>query len=479
MNLEITRSFKNVLTTGVLILLVLISTFLITNLGAQNGFLIAGAIIGSAVGVYSMINYKFGFYLSIVSGFLIFFIGRLRGETFPSGFLVDIQINVTFLGLLLNKVIRKESFFKNANHLITWTYLIYTLFLIIEILNPEMESVAGWVLVIRKFLQFLMIYFMGINIFKTIKDIRYFYIFWTVCAVGAGMYGCYQEWFGYFDFEMNYIWSVPGRAGLYSLDNGNFRKFSTLSGPAAYGIIMAASSLFIIIFGMGTKGLLKKIVLFSGALFTILGMAYAGTRTGYFIFVAGVGLYILMTITHRTTLIAACFFLMTFVVVIWGPIYGNPTINRIRTTFEFSDDASMAVRDVNRHAIQPYIHSHPIGGGLATSGIQGLQYNPNHYLAGFPPDSGLMKTAVETGWLGYFFQCLLYYLILHAGVRTYYRSKDKKSKLYSLIAVITVFSYVISQFGQVSIGQFPDCFLFYPLLAVFVRIDAFTKTKTE
>ena len=476
MNTGLLLKTKNVLLLSALAVLVIISTYVITLLGS-NGALVAGIIIAGAVGIYSLINYEFGFYVSIILGFIIFFIGRLTEDAIPTALIVDLQIICTFIGLIVYKVVHKESFFKNSTHLITYAYLIYTVYLFIQLFNPYMHSAEGWVLVFRKFLQFMMVYFIAMNIFRTYKKIRFFLMFWAGCALFAGAYGCYQEWFGLFDFEMNWIWAVPGRAGLYQLDGGGFRKFSTLSGPAAYGIIMAASALLLAILTLKQKVFSKRILLLIATVFVVLGMGYAGTRTAYFIFSAGSVLYILMTITNRSTLITAALFFMGFAVIMWGPIYGNSTVNRIRTTFD-TDDSSLEVRDVNRAKIQPYIYSHPIGGGVATSGIQGEQYNPTHELSGFPPDSGFIKTAIETGWVGFFFQCLLYCLILLSGVRVFYRSTDQTSKLYSLAAVVTIFSFVISQYGQVSIGQIPDFFLFYSLVAIIVALHQInTKNK--
>ncbi len=468
MDARYTWNFKNALLLVVIGVLVVISTYVITLLGS-NGALVAGIIIAAAVGVYSIINYEFGFYISIVLGFIIFFIGRLTEDAIPTALIVDLQINATFVGLIIYKVVNREPFFKGATHIITYAYLLYTVYLFAQVFNPYMHSISGWILVFRKFLQFMMVYFIAINIFRSYQKIRYFFMFWAGCALFAGAYGCYQEWFGLFDFETNWIWAVPGRAGLYQLDGGGFRKFSTLSGPAAYGILMGASSLLLGILTIRQKVFFKKMLLLTATVFVILGMGYAGTRTAYFIFSTGAVLYILMTITNKSTLITACFFFMGFSVIMWGPIYGNATINRIRTTFD-SEDSSLEVRDVNRAKIQPYIYSHPIGGGVATSGIQGEQYNPTHELAGFPPDSGFIKTAVETGWIGFFFQCLLYCLILLSGARAFYRSVDKRAKLYCLAATVTIFSFVISQYGQVSIGQIPDFFLFYSLAAVIVSI---------
>ena len=163
-----------------------------------------------------------------------------------------------------------------------------------------------------------------------------------------------------------------------------------------------------------------------------LGMAFSGTRTAFSIVPAGLILYILMTITQKRTLLIACVGLAAFVVIIWGPIYGNPTVNRIRSTFEFSEEASMKVRDMNRQAIQPYIYSHPIGGGLATSGMQGFEYNANHILQAFPPDSGFLRTAVETGWIGLAIQCILYFTMLFSGVKVFYNTNNRLIRTYIL-----------------------------------------------
>ncbi|MET0635104.1 MAG: O-antigen ligase family protein [Chitinophagaceae bacterium] len=469
MNTGVNGNLRSLLLMSAVAMMVIISTWFITGLGAEKGIVVAMGLVGLAITVYTIINYEFGFYVAVVLGHIIFFADRLMPDVLPTALLVDLQINATFIGLLVHKVVRHESFLKNANHTITFAYLFYTFFLILQVFNPEMQSVEGWFFVLRKFLQFLMIYLIALNMFTDLKKIRYFLVFWGVCAFLSGLYGCYQQWFGFMGFEMDWIWAVPGRSGLYALDNGDFRKFGTLSGPAAYGILCGASALLTAVLGTREKKWGNKIAWFIAATFSLLGMAYAGTRTAYLIFTAGIVLYVLMTITNRSTLIIASLFFMGFVVVMWGPIYGNVTINRIRTAFD-TNDASLNVRDVNRALIQPYIHAHPLGGGLASSGVQGLNYNPEHLLAGFPPDSGFVKTAIESGWIGFFLQCLLYCIILLSGVRVFYRAQTRIVRVYCLAALVTIFGFVISQYGQVSIGQIPDCFLFYSLLAIIVRL---------
>ena len=142
-----------------------------------------------------------------------------------------------------------------------------------------------------------------------------------------------------------------------------------------------------------------------------LGMFYSGTRTTTVILPAGMALYLFMTIRSKTTIITLFASVLIALFVLYVPV-DNPVLNRVRSTFN-SQDASLNVRDVNRHYIQPYIYAHPIGGGIATTGTEGLTYNPNHLLAGFPPDSGLLKAALEMGWIGLALTMFFYLVILY------------------------------------------------------------------
>ena len=176
-----------------------------------------------------------------------------------------------------------------------------------------------------------------------------------------------------------------------------------------------------------------------------------------------------MNINQGRTILFSVFVFLSFLCLMYLPINSNNTINRIRSTFEFSDDASLNVRDVNRASIQPYIYQHPFGGGLNTSGGLGKKYNAGHILAGFPPDSGYVKAAIETGWVGLFLLCIIYFVTLHYGVVSYFWCKNKILKSYLIASVVCVFTFVIAQYGQEATDQIPGFFLFYSCFAVFIK----------
>ena len=152
----------------------------------------------------------------------------------------------------------------------------------------------------------------------------------------------------------------------------------------------------------------------------------------------------------------------------------NPTIYRFQTAFKPSDDASFNVRKINQKRIQPFIQSHPLGGGLGSTGMWGKRFSPNSFLANFPPDSGYVRVAVEAGWLGLLVFCTLMFIILKVGINNYYTIKDPLLKSICLAMILVVFAYHIGNYPQEAIVQFPSNTLFYLVAAIIVitkRLD--------
>jgi cell division protein FtsW (lipid II flippase) len=211
--------------------------------------------------------------------------------------------------------------------------------------------------------------------------------------------------------------------------------------------------------------------------FLALGMLYSGTRTTTIMLPTGIALYSLMTIRNKTTLITlfVSFLVATFLMI--API-DSPALNRMRSTFN-SEDESLNVRDENRHFIQPYIYDHPLGGGIAASGVEGMRFNPDHPLAGFPPDSGLLKIALDMGWIGLALTVIFYLMILYTGIQYYYRMHNEEYKKYIIAITTSLFSVMVTQYSQVSIGQIPNALFFYGAIALFKRLLEFDERENS
>jgi hypothetical protein len=99
----------------------------------------------------------------------------------------------------------------------------------------------------------------------------------------------------------------------------------------------------------------------------MIAMTFSGTRTATAMIVFGVVFFGFMTLYQMRTMIATGLFVFGMLAILFGPFYG-PTFSRIRSTFEIKGDESMGVRDRTRLRMQPYARSHPLGGGLNTTG---------------------------------------------------------------------------------------------------------------
>ncbi|MBX3241122.1 MAG: O-antigen ligase family protein [Chitinophagaceae bacterium] len=476
------RTFKaNTGATTMLLLVVLAllsfgMAFIISQSGHVVGALIPLALLGITIAIFSFVFPLFGIYAAIIIAYFIHFFMRLLRVELPIFSGIDILIYITFVGLLVRKVIRREPFWNNQRSPILFMHFVLLGYFLLEVFNPHAVSMVLYFSILRRLLTLYIFLYCLIQLLKDYKSIRQFFVVWMGLTFITAAYGCYQQWVGLPAFELEYITANPLRMGLNSLPNGGFRKSSFLSGCAEFGLLMAASCIMALVFLLRLRTtLVKRLFFYVAVIIMALGMSYSGTRTATFMLTVEVVLYILMTINHKKTLVFATFFLLLVVAILIIPSYGNVTLNRLKSTFEISSDESLKVRDVNRKYIQPYIYSHPIGGGVASTGVLNAEDNAGHDLAGFPADSALLAVALEFGWIGLLLQCATYFFILQQGIKGYYRSRDPVNKILFLAATLALFGYIFAQYAQIAIGPIPGAFLYYGLIAIIIRLHELDK----
>lgn len=324
------------------------------------GFGLFSFVIGFFTFLVCLVSAEVGLYFCVVYAYFAFHFSRLFfNDQFPVGVVLDFLLFATFLGGLKDPRLLKESFRSFIKTPVSAFMLILLTFMFLQLFNFQGHSFEGWLQSFRRFLGSILLLFISYHLFNDHRKIKRFLTALFILATLSGMYGCFQEWYGLFEFERWWVVSNENRFGLYFI-MGDFRKFSTLSDPAAYGIAMAICSLLYLIIAWETKSLRTRIILLTGVLFMLLGMSFSGTRTANVMLATGLVFYVLLSINRRSTQIFTVIMAMVWAVLMYGP-YANPTILRFRTSFQASEDASFQVRDLNRKIIQPYIHSHPIG----------------------------------------------------------------------------------------------------------------------
>ena len=437
----------------------------------KMGLVVLSLIIGLALAFLCITNYRLGYAIAMGAGFTIFILSRYFMDAFPIGWIVEFLVYSSFLGLLTNCIIKGKSLLEGIYHPITVFYGVYLLYIVLQAFNPEMNSMVGWLQFFKRQVMVFLLFVLTAHVITTVNDIKWIFRLWFVFALISSLYAILTHIFGLPAFENAWVMDSSNRQDLYYMVDGFKRKFSLYSDPAAFGMDMAATTIALGILLFLDTSKRNKILYLFVALACLFGAIYSGTRTAYLMIVSGIFLFFLMRGINRNTFLVGLGFFVVFIAIMVAPIYNNLFINRIRSAFNFKNDASLEVRNINRAKIQPYIHHNPIGGGVSTSGGQGLEYNPGHILAGFPPDSGYLRAALETGWVGLLLLLLFHFIILRSGIYSYFHSTDKWIKMAILIATISIFSFVIANYGQEPFGQIPSCFLFCICIAIIVKSD--------
>jgi hypothetical protein len=446
-------------------LIALVTAMLVVSGNMMAPMLLATALFGLIVVYYCLVRPVAGFYLVTAISFMVAYPERVLGKEVPVSTAIEMLILLLFIGAFsIKKEISEKHFYRTP---VSIAFFAYILFFVVEFFNPNMYSAGGWIFYMRRMLMFTLMYILSYRLLDSMERIKAFLKIWFVFALLAAAYGCFQQWVGLMPFEKAYLDQHPHEYKLY-FQGGNLRKFSFLSDPTTFGIMAGSSAVFMLIIAINEKVKRKRNLYLAAFMLLMIGMSFSGTRTANIMLPSALCLYALMTITNKTTLITLFTFLIAAAFILFGPIQNN-TINRIRSTFN-SSETSVSVRDENRKYIQPYIYQHPLGGGIATSGVLGERYNPGHTLAGFPPDSGLVLAAIEIGWVGYALTILLYFILLYQSVHFYFQARHRENKLLIVALTASVFTIIITQYSQVAIGQLPTSLFFYSSFALITRL---------
>jgi len=431
-----------------------------------------GGLMGLGVVIACMSSAETGLYITVIYSFFAFFVSRLLFKGLMSvGVIFDVLVLATFLGLLRGMDF-KQSFNKFVRTPVVIWLLIILFYTVIQLFNPNSHSLDTWYLAVRKFTGYVLLLYISYDVFDSYEKVRRFVVMLFIVSTISAFYGCLQQWHGYFNFEMQLILSDPHGFGLIFI-NGEFRKYSTMSDPAAYGILMAVCAVFYLILATYEKDQTYRWVMIGGSILMILGMGYSGTRTANAIIAAGLAFFILLNFDKKSTRVFGFVATLIFLFILYAPLPYNKTIDRFRTTFAGEEDQSYKVRVLSRHFVQPYIWSHPIGGGMGTTGATGANEQAGHFLANFQPDSSYLKKAAEVGWIGLAITMIMYFVTLKLGIQGFFRVEQERVKAMYAASVTGLFAFYIAEYAQVALGQITDVVVYYPMIGIILKLKYF------
>jgi putative inorganic carbon (hco3(-)) transporter len=443
----------------------------LSSLDAKFGIVLFGGIIGLGLATVTAINFRIGYYIYIVISFIIHVPERLAKTTMPVGVVMDMFLLLVLAGAIFTKQKEKSNieYFKDPLLLLLY---VYTAYLLIQCFNPDMFSFQGWVIFIRVYIRNFIFLFLTMRVMNGWPEIYRFFKFWLVLTTAAALYGCLQQVTGLLPFERAYIAMNPDKFKTVVIQ-GRPRIFSFMADPAAFGVLMACSSIICMVLLTAKQQLIsyrKKVLLLLMIVVHLLALGFSGTRTAYVMLPVGLVLFFLVNLHNKNTLITAGIFTFVMLAILFGPFYSSPTIIRFRTAFMGSQDESLNLRDVNRHSIQPFIYSHPIGGGVMTVGADGETYNPGHRLAGFQPDSGYLRAALELGWIGLILVCIYTYMGIRYAIKNYFREEYELNNLLLISIAAVMFAILVAQYAQEAAGLVESSIFLNAILGITIKV---------
>jgi putative inorganic carbon (hco3(-)) transporter len=440
------------------ILALLVGSVAIALLSARLGVLAGALVVGLwaiPVVIAIVTHPRFGIVALILLSFFLFKFYRL-GIDFPLGTLLDGIQALLFLGFFIHQKSRPD--WQCIRGPIGAWIAVWVVYNLLEVVNPVAESRLAWLYTVRAMAIVTLTYFVFMYQIRTVAFIRFLLKLWLLLAFVGAAYAFKQEYFGFSASEEAYLNSDPLMINLLFID-GHWRKYSIFSDPVAFSYNMVTASLLCLCLLRVVRARWKQAILLFLMGFYLFAMLFSGTRGAYVLIPAGLGLYCLLNL-NRNILIMGVAGSVLFLGLIFMPT-SNSTLHRFQSAFKPTTDASFNLRAQNQKLIQPFIQSHPFGGGLGATGTWGRRFSPNSSLANFPPDSGYVRTAVELGWVGLLIFCILMFVILKTGVQNFYKIRNPELKAFCLAMTLIVFALNVGNYPQEALVQYPSNILFY------------------
>lgn len=472
------KGLNNLFNKNLLLLLLIAMSLAIAYLSAVQGIIVAAAFICFCIGVClftgSMLNVQFGIFTIVICAFFIMGIYRIYDfDRIPIAIIMEIFILAVFFGVLIQ--LHKNKDFKLDYNIVNILLLAWLGYHFIQLFNPNAVSRIAWFYAVRNTVMIIVVYFIirnGITSERFVANILKTWIFLTL--IGA-LYCIKQEYFGFYNFETRWIHADPERFGfIYTW--GRIRKFSFFASPMVLGIMLAYTAVLCFILMTGPFKTRNRIFLGVAGCIMIWAMLFTGTRTATVLLPVGLLFYAIITF-KKEVLIGVGTLMAIGTIIVMMPT-SNPNLYIMKSAFRGSEDASMNVRLNNQEIIQPYIRSNPIGYGVGSTGGWGAQFSPHTFIGSFPPDSEYVRVAIELGWIGLLYFCILLFFILKTGIDNYFNEKNPRIRVYYIGILTVTFMTVVAMYPQEAIRIHPLGIIFALCIALLTKMNSLTNIKS-
>lgn len=398
---------------------------------------------------------------------------------------ISLFVELFYIATIIHACANAEKYgntLSNAFGSLFGIYSIWLLYSIAEIANNSAEIdyntiLYRWFAEVRT-MAFQCVY--GFLIFASIfndkQKIKQFHRFWGFFVLLAVAKCLMQQYIGFDNAEKAFL---VGAAKTHFV-NGIIRYFSFFSDAANFGSNMAATTVVFAALSFTCKNKLDKIYFTICSIAALYGMMASGTRSAIMALAIGLVAYAALSKNIKAIVATGVLGMATIGFLMFTNIgQGNNMIRRMRSAFD-KDDASLAVREANKLAMERYLREVPMGIGAGINNSDVPPSNKNHYLSIVPPDSTWVYIHIHYGIIGKF--CFLFSfggIIGIGGMIVLTKLKNKEVTGQMAATVSGCAAMFIAGYSNQVMLQFPNCLLFFGTMGMLSIAEIVDKKAIE
>jgi len=435
--------------------------YITTHKGYEYGLILSFLPIIAILLIFVIKNPRWSFYIILVFNYYIMGLSRYV-TTFPPGVAVDILLGMMIILLIISGIGGKSQLEpKGAYHSLTYLAIIWLIYCLLQIINPNSSSHIAWLIGVRALgIYFIIIIVITSIIMTRFKDLKKFLFVWAILSLSAVLKAIIQKVFG-LDAAETY-WLYYGGGSTTHLLYYGIRYFSFFTDAANFGSGVAFSGVVFAIASFYYKERKLKIFYILTALACAYGMIISGTRGSLSVpFVALAG-YVLLSRNVKKIVLVSTAIILSFIFLRYTDYgQGNVYVRRMRTLFN-KDDASLMVRVDNQKLLKTYMWNKPFGVGIAMSRGGAKNYKPDPVFSRIPSDSWYVRVWVETGIVGLVLHLfILFYVIIYGVYLVWVRLENEQLKGLVTALICGLLGVYVAAYSLEIIGQFPNAFIIY------------------
>lgn len=399
--------------TGLAILLAglaIVSLVLSINNGVGTGLLFSLLPLFIVFLIFCIQSPLTTFFVLYITSFGTLGIARYLTLPFPPGLIIDILLVFNFLVILLQRLWGKNDIGQVYFTPVLVLSILWMVYCLLELLNP-MTSLANWSTTVRNLgihiVAFQVLVFFVLNDMEKIKK---FFVVWGILVLLATAKALGQQYLGFDAAEAAWLHASGGRTHLI---HSGIRYFSFYTDAANFGCNMGLSMVVFSILAFQESSIARRRFYYVVVALSIYSFMISGTRAAVAVPFVGFTVWIIlvkewkwMVSGFMVMVLAVVFFMFTTI----GD--SNPSIKRMRTAFQFTEDASFNVRLDNQEKMRAFMYKYPFGIGMG----EAKNTQPGDLMYGLATDSSMVFIWVETGIVGLIVYILIFLTVLGYGI---------------------------------------------------------------